>query len=154
MRAHDAADCCADETTGIADAILNEIADLLERFAADGEPVAVDLRGLPMTDADRAVLERRLGVGEVRAAVDVAGVSEVWETSYAGVWWVRHRGSDGRIASEEIAIARVPEILMSQKDDVRDAALRLRLDLARPAVANSTNLLEIPGAQQETSHAG
>jgi hydrogenase-1 operon protein HyaF len=152
MRAHDAADCCAGETTGIADAIMSEIATLLDQFAETGEGIAVDLRGLPMTDADRALLEHRLGRGEVSAAIDVAGISEVWETAYSGVWWVRHRGSDNRIVSEEIVVTRVPAILMSHEDDVRDAARRLREDIAALAAAGNSTALDSAEVKEETAH--
>ena len=143
MRSKDAADCCAGETTGLAEAVLCEIAALLARFAGTGEAGAIDLRGLPMTEADRARLESRLGHGEVRAEVVVAGRSEVWETSYAGVWWVRHRGADDRVAAEEIVVTRVPDILATHEDDVRAASMRLANDLANP---------ERAAQEEETSH--
>lgn len=133
MRTRDAADCCAQDATGLADAILSEIADLLEQFALAGSEASIDLGGLPMTDADRAALAEKLGRGEVEARLDVAGRSEVWETGYAGVWWVRHLGADGRVVSEEIAITHVPAILLTHRDDARAAARRLRTDCARAA---------------------
>ncbi|MBL8566647.1 MAG: hypothetical protein JNM89_13095 [Hyphomicrobiaceae bacterium] len=152
MRLHDAADCCSSEATGMAGAVLNEIAELLEHFAKTGEETIVDLRGLPMTDADRAALEDALGQGEVTAVVDVAGPSEVWETSYAGVWWVRHRGADERITSEEIVVTRVPAILLSHSDDVRASASRLRETLASDDVTEPAQTID--QGLEETSHVG
>lgn len=114
----------------LAEAIVTELASLLERFVSTGEPGAVDLRGLPMTDADTMRLEELLGRGEVRAEIDVAGRSEVWETAYAGVWWVRHRGADDRIAAEEIIVDRIPAILATHEDDARQASGRLRAAVA------------------------
>lgn len=143
MRGKDAADCCADVATGLAEAVLSEIATLLARFAATGETAAVDLRGLPMTDMDRSRLEQLLGHGEVRAEIMVAGRSEIWETGYAGVWWVRHRGSDDRIAAEEIVITAVPAILATHEDDARAASARLAAELAAGAPV---------GTQEETMH--
>lgn len=143
MRSKDAADCCAGETTGLAEAVLSEIATLLARFAETGQASAVDLRGLPMTDADRSRLEQLLGRGEVRAEIIVAGRSEVWETSYAGVWWVRHRGADDRIAAEEIVVTRVPAILATHEDDAKAAAARLAMELSATGH---------PGLEEETSN--
>jgi hydrogenase-1 operon protein HyaF len=108
------------------EAILTELAVLLERFAETGEKAAIDLAGLPLTVEDKRRLEQRLGRGEVKAVLSVIGCSEVWETAYAGVWWVRHRGADDRIAAEELVVTSVPDILSSHQEDVRLAAQRLR----------------------------
>ena len=82
-----------------------------------------------MTDADRIELDERLGRGEVRVELSVAGTSEVWETAYAGVWWIRHFGSGDRAASEQIAVTRVPEVLLAHPADLHVAALRLKRQL-------------------------
>lgn len=116
---------------GMADAILRELAELLAAFVATGEEASIDLRGgLPMSDADRERLAERLGHGEVSAIVSVAGESEVWETAVSGVWWVRHRGGDGRIAAESVVVTRLPEILATHPDDARDGLARLEAMLA------------------------
>lgn len=117
--------CAASHVTGLADALLGEIADLLDTLANTGEPGAIDLRSLPMTDADRALLKDRLGAGEVHATLDVAGPSSVEETAIPGVWWVRHEGAGGMIANEHIEVTLMPQILMTQPDDL--AAGRERL---------------------------
>lgn len=89
----------------------------------------ISLRNLPMTDADRKELEELLGRGEVRADLEVSGHSEVWETSYPGVWWVQHKGIDGALACEEIAITPIPEILLTHPVDIQAAASRLEQEL-------------------------
>jgi hydrogenase-1 operon protein HyaF len=106
--------------------VMTEIGPLLEALAATGEPGSIDLRSLPLTEADRDELERLLGRGEVQAELEVAGSSEVWETGYPGAWWVRHRGAGGKVASEEIAVCRVPDILMTHPVDIEAAAQRIR----------------------------
>lgn len=115
--------------TGMAEAVLREIAALLEAFASTGAVAAIDLASLPLSDADREELEKRLGRGEVEATISVAGDSEVWETAYAGVWWVRHRGLGGRLACEQIAVTATPDILITDREDARAAASRLARDL-------------------------
>ncbi len=112
--------------TGIADSLIREIADQLDNLARTGEVAAIDLRSLPMTEADRVELAERLGRGEVDILFNVAGTSEAWETNYAGVWWVRHRGADDRIAAERIEIAPVPDMLTVSGEDIAMAAARLR----------------------------
>lgn len=110
-------------------ALLQEIADRLEHFAATGEGHIIDLRALPMTDGDRAAVEGALGRGEVSATLDVAGRSEATETRYSAVWLVRHFGGDGRVAAERIEIAAIPEILMADRADAAAAARRLDAEL-------------------------
>lgn len=116
-------------TTGMAYSILAEIGQLLTTLSERGEAGAIDLRSLPMTDADRGQLEEILGRGEVRAELDLAGASEVWETSYNGVWWIRHKGAGDKIATEEIAVTPMPEILMTHPADIAAASRRIRQDL-------------------------
>lgn len=114
---------------GVARSLLREIGDRLGDHARTGEPHAIDLRSLPMTDADRTELEAFLGQGEIQATMDIAGRSEVRETRFAGVWWVRHYGADDHIAAERIEIAPVPEILIADATDIAVALDRLEAEL-------------------------
>jgi len=129
MKRDSSAPCTTANTTGMAWSILSEIAQRLHLLAESNEPSAIDLRSLPMTQADRDQLEEILGRGEVSARIEVTGSSDIWETAYAGVWWIRHRGASERIATEEIAVTHIPEILLSHPHDVTAAALRLREEL-------------------------
>jgi hydrogenase-1 operon protein HyaF len=116
-------------TTGMAWSILAEIGELLTALSEHSEAGAIDLRSLPLTDADRDQLEEILGRGEVQAELDLAGASEIWETSYSGVWWIRHKGAGDKIATEEIAVTTVPEILMTHPADIAAASRRIQQDL-------------------------
>lgn len=111
------------------EAVLVEIAEMLHELAEDSSPGTIDLRSLPMSDHDRGRLEERLGRGEVAASLDVAGLTEIWETSYTGVWWVRHRGRDGDITNEEIVVTQMPDFLISPIEDVNLAAERLSKEM-------------------------
>ena len=119
--------------TGMADAVLSEIASLAARQAQGGGPAAVELTSMPLTAADRGEIEARLGRGEVSATVESAGRSEIWETAYSGVWFVRHLGRDGAVATETVEICPAPKILFSHPDDRRAAAARLSEDLREKA---------------------
>jgi hydrogenase-1 operon protein HyaF len=113
-------------TAGRAGAVLLEVATALEGLSRDQQmQYTIDLHSLPMDDDERAWLRARLGSGEVRAALDVAGHSTVDETGFAGVWWVRHGDAEGRAGLEQIVVARVPALLLAHPDDVADAAGRL-----------------------------
>jgi hydrogenase-1 operon protein HyaF len=116
-------------TTGMAQSLLREIARALAALAETGTRDAIDLRSLPLTPADREALDDALGRGEVSAALTLAGDSLLWETRFAGVWWVRHLGAGGQIAAEVIEITPVPDILASHPDDIAAAATLLAATL-------------------------
>jgi hydrogenase-1 operon protein HyaF len=119
------APCLGERPTGMAYSVLAEVGRLLEALSENGRNGAIDLRSLPLTDADRAQLKELLGPGEVTAELDVAGRSTVRETAFASVWWICHRGAGDKVASEEIAICPVPSILVSHRADIAAAAQRI-----------------------------
>ena len=122
----------------LADAVFAELAEALARLAATGEETIVDLKSLPFSPTDLEALVERLGEGEVRCELEVAGPSEVRETAYSGIWWVRHIGGDGTAVVEQVVVARVPEILIAHPDDVAFAARRMREAVATPKTENTT----------------
>jgi len=119
----------------IAEAVLREIPALMERLLETGEAGIIDLRSLPMNDWDRQELASRLGEGEVKAFINAGGASTISETQFAGVWWVRHEGADGRVAAEQLVVARAPEFLFAHPADITAARLRLSEILERSAKA-------------------
>ncbi len=119
-------------TSALAASILREIADRLSALANGGESAAIDLRSLPLTAADRGELERSLGRGEVAARLDVAGTSEIWETGYGGVWWIRHFGAGEHLAAERIEITPVPQILVTDPADIAASAARAITSMSGP----------------------
>lgn len=123
------APCLGERPTGMAHSVLAEVGRLLEDLARSGESAAIDLRSLPLTDADRNQLHELLGPGEVSAELEVGGRSTVRETAYAGVWWVTHRGAGDKVASEEIAVCPVPSIIVSHPADIAAAARRIKQTL-------------------------
>ena len=129
MARDSAAPCLSDRATGMALSVLAEISRMLEALSESGQAGAIDLRSLPLSEVDREQLEEVLGRGEVRVKLDIAGESEVWETTYPGVWWIRHRGADSKIATEEISVCAIPEILITHPVDIKAAAGRLREEL-------------------------
>lgn len=132
--------CLDERTTGMAYSVLAEIGRLLETLAETGQAGAIDLRSLPLTEADRTQLHELLGPGEVSADLEVGGRSTARETAFAGVWWVTHRGAGDKVASEEIAVCPVPSILVSHPADIAAAARRMRqtLDESIPGQAEAS----------------
>lgn len=114
-----------DQPTGMAKAIVREVLEHARRLAQGGERQVVDLKGLPLTTGDLAELEDLLGRGEVTANVDAAGPTEVFETRYPGVWWVRYQNLDGHSVAEQLEVTRIPAILETHPDDVQATVERL-----------------------------
>ena len=86
------------------------------------------------SDIDKQQLEQLLGVGEVTATLNVAGETNIWETALSGVWWVRHKGSNDQISSEQIEVTDIPEILKTHKADAKAALERLQSASMAPGI--------------------
>lgn len=118
------------------DAVLAEVSRMLDRLVDDPSFAdAIDLRSLPLSDAERGALRERLGDGEVRAALRWAGDTRVDETAFAGVWWLRAGDDASRSRVEQIVVARVPALLCAHVDDIADAGGRLAASLAGTAAS-------------------
>lgn len=120
--------------SAIVSAVVAEIATALARLAETGAETTVGLGALTLTPDDVAALAETLGEGEVACELTVAGRSEIRETGFSGVWWIRHFGGDDEVAVEEIAVTRIPEILVSHPDDVAHASRRLAAVVAEPVL--------------------
>lgn len=116
-----------------ASALLHEIAALLARLVHDGSTGTIDLRGIPLTTADRTYLREQLGEGEVRAQVNAFGPSEVRETAYRGVWWVTHHDAEGELCAELIEVTPLPAILASDVAELAESLQRLHANLRSEA---------------------
>lgn len=111
--------------TGMVAALLVELANFLDALAQHQTPHSIDLHSLPMNDADRAALKTALGQGEVSITLQSMGESRIYETAYAGIWWLSHFDVEGRLLSELIEICRVPAILVPHQEDIARAAATL-----------------------------
>lgn len=111
--------------TGMAQALLSELHDHLKTLSEQGASNSIDLRSLPMNQADREQLADFLGRGEVEIRLNTIGHSLIYETSYTGIWWITHYGDDENIVSELIEITRIPEIVISHPDDIATASQRM-----------------------------
>jgi HupH hydrogenase expression protein len=122
---------------GGVEAILSELVSLLERLAEGNSPGSIDLRSLPMSPPDRALLQRVLGDGEVQATVNARGLSKIHETRFSGVWWIEHFDQEGESVAEFIEVSRVPDILASAPDEIAADARELRARITARSFATS-----------------
>lgn len=112
------------EPTGLVMALLHEVADHLQTVANGGERQVVELGNLPLNDADLRLLEERLGRGEVEAKISAAGATEVFETAFPGVWWVKYLDGDDQVVTQQLEIGTVPMILEAHAEDIQASAQR------------------------------
>jgi hydrogenase-1 operon protein HyaF len=112
--------------TGNVRPLLNEIRHALTHLLESGEAGIIDLRGIPLGPGEEEMLEQALGEGEVHATLTALGPSEIRESAYPGVWVVTHYNQDEEIIGKFVEITTIPELLLSQPEDMADGLQRLR----------------------------
>lgn len=116
--------------TGNVEPLLHEIRHALRRLAEGGEGTVIDLRSLPLAPGEEKKIEEALGRGEVTIEIDALGLSTIRETAYAGVWLVTHQNTDEEVVARFIEVARIPELVAAQADDIRAGLDELEKTLA------------------------
>jgi len=107
-------------------AIFTEIENMLSTLRVTGEHNYIDLRGIPLSPSDIELLKRVLGTGEVQATVNALGPTYINETAIPGVWWITNNNLDDVTVSEYLEITTLPEILVTQHQDLHDSVAILR----------------------------
>ena len=101
--------------------VLHEIRHALERLAETGETTLIDLNGIPFGPGDEARLLALLGEGEVEATLHAFGPTRIRETAVPGVWLVDHRNAEDERLVLHLEVAAVPNILLTQEEDLAGA---------------------------------
>ena len=118
-----------DDLTWNVQPILHEVRHSLQRLLLTNESHVIDLRSIPLAPGEEEKLFEGLGYGEVYVTLNALGVSEVYETQYCGVWLVTHYNTDHNVIGRFIEITLIPEILKSQRDDVKLSLQQLQKNL-------------------------
>jgi len=116
--------------TGNVQPLLHEIRHALCRLANGRAGTVIDLRRLPLAPGEEQQLEVDLGIGEISAQLNAGGSTTIIETSFAGVWLVTHYNEAEEVESKFIEVARCPEILKTQVDDMEVGLQQLDRHLA------------------------
>ena len=119
----------AEQGTGNVQPLLHQIRHALADLLEEGRESSIDLRGLPLTEAEERQLLDALGEGEVTASLDALGRSTIRESRFSGVWLCEHRNQEGEPTGKFIEITRFPRILESQQEDMDEALKRLTREL-------------------------
>ena len=67
-----------------------------------------------------------LGQGEVQIHLSSLGESEIYETNFSSVWVIKHRDEQDQYSSMFIEIAAVPDIVVSQRDDISESLVEFQ----------------------------
>ncbi len=106
--------------------ILIEIQAGLDKLSESGSRHIIDLGAIPLAGYERARLFELLGQGEVHIHLSLLGTSEVYETLFSGVWVVKHRDELEEFTSMFIEICHIPDIVLSQPDDIMTSSSKLQ----------------------------
>jgi len=123
--------------TGNVTPLLHEIRHALQRLIDSGESTAIDLLAIPMAPGEVDEIKKRLGSGEIEAALNALGKSVIRETAIPGVWLVEHFNVNDELLARVIEVTRVPDIIRTDLRDLNDGLARLTGELdAGPATAD------------------
>ena len=111
--------------------LLHQIKHALQNLLENNVSEIIDLRSIPLAPGEEDRLLEILGEGEINAQLNALGLSSVIETLYNGVWLLTHHNDENEIISRHIEITYMPEILLSQKEDISMAYDRLAMDLEK-----------------------
>ena len=110
--------------------LLNEVRHALKALLESGATHVIDLRSIPLAPGEEESIIKTLGQGEVHARLNALGLSEIYETRYAGIWLITHYNESEAIVSRFIEITRLPDILQSQHEDMSNALTGLTQELS------------------------
>lgn len=115
-------------------AILCEIETMLAQLLTHDDEGVIDLKTIPITHDEYLHLQYVLGKGELAATIQLLGKSTVAETAIAGVWWITHYNEEGNVIADLIEITLIPDILKSDRADIRNSLeeLRKRIEIEQP----------------------
>jgi len=105
--------------------LLHQIKHAMKNLLENDTNEIIDLRSIPLAPGEEDRLLEILGEGEVNAQLNALGLSDVIETQYTGVWMITHHNDENEIISRHIEITRMPDILLSQEEDISLAYDRL-----------------------------
>lgn len=115
------------DDSSMVDAVVMELLQLMESYLLTQSAGAVDIKSLPLSGTAYELLKTKLGLGEVNALISVSGDTDVYETAYSGIWWIKHKDMESRVIAEHIEVGRVPAILCSHTEDIKQAKEKLQL---------------------------
>jgi hydrogenase-1 operon protein HyaF len=110
--------------------ILAELESRCELYRREGTPHTINLTLLPLSDADVAFLDGRLGRGPVAMLSRAYGRCQIISTQVADVWWVRYYNAMSTLILNTLEVVDVPQVACAAPEDLTDSRERLEEILA------------------------
>lgn len=108
-----------------APALLEEVGEKMRRFRPGTPAHVVNLTLLPMSPADRALIDAQLGQGRVSILSRGYGNCRIASTAAPHCWRVTYYNSQDAIILDTIEVTAVPEVACAAIEDLVDAGDRL-----------------------------
>lgn len=108
-----------------APAVLAEIHSAQQALPIGGSARQVNLTLLPMSPADRTLLEQALPVGPVAMISRGFGNCHVSSTGVRDVWRVQYFNSMNTLILDTLEAVDVPEVAIASAEDLQDSRVRL-----------------------------
>jgi len=112
--------------SGNLNSVVAEIEFSLGQLVEKKKTHCIDLRAMPWSPGEEQKLEEYLGRGEISVEMNALGKSTFYETQYSGVWIVSHYNQEDEIIGKLIEITYLPEMIFSQKEDIKSSLERLQ----------------------------
>lgn len=119
--------------------LLLQLSQALEDLVERDATTTIDLGAMPFSAQDEKDLRAWLGAGEVKAEVQAFGPTLIEETGVRGVWLVEMKDVEDKRLTLHIEVARVPELLATPVEDLRDGLDVLRERLAGDAAGSPSH---------------
>ncbi len=114
-----------EQNTGNILPTLHQIQHALSALLKSDQTTSIDINAMPFAPGEKQTLKDTLSTGEVTATLNALGKSHIYETQYAGVWWIEHYNSHEHSVGQFIEVTWIPELLKSQAEDVQAGLERL-----------------------------
>lgn len=107
--------------------VLTELKAALKNFRADNPPAPIMLSSLPMTKADRAVINAAVGSGPVRIVSEGLGTCCIESCGVRNLWKIQYFGSAPaeQMTLNMLSVCDIPEEALAAPEDLEDSANRL-----------------------------
>lgn len=116
--------------------LLHQIKHAMDNLLDNNVNEVIDLRSIPLAPGEEDNLLNILGQGEVKAQLNALGPSEILETQFNGVWLITHYNDENEIVSRHIEVTYMPEIMLSQMQDIQSSSQRLSEKLSESQTDN------------------
>lgn len=110
--------------------LLHEALSALRDLAREGRMRSINIHDIPLTPADKRLIDRVLGEGKATVTLESLGLSRWRETRFPGLWRCVHATSSGGVILETLEICPFPDLARADSVDIADGVREMEKTLA------------------------